>query len=78
MTIKPKVEVSTTFRLMIREYYISAPFRGKNTQVIKMKCKICEKKIKVGELVHEVPNKDGELNQLCGHCYTAIYRMWEV
>ena len=34
-----------------------------------MKCQICNKEIKVSEMVHEIPNQNNEMILMCDHCY---------
>lgn len=43
-----------------------------------MKCTICEEEIKVGEVIHEVPNRYNDMIYMCSDCYTSIYRQWRV
>jgi len=37
-----------------------------------MKCEICENKILIGSLVHEVPNRFDEQVIVCDDCYNLI------
>lgn len=42
------------------------------------RCKICNSVFFIGDVIHEVPNIDGEMIKLCSDCYTSIYRQWRV
>ena len=63
-TIQPKVEISTEYQLMVREYYIKAPLRGNNTQVIKMKIYECES----CKTIRKIPDDMINIINRCNKC----------
>lgn len=40
-----------------------------NTTKPKMQCEICKEEIRIGEVVHEVPNYYCEMIIMCHRCY---------